>query len=136
MGTMGSYFGKENIKMKLSFIFAFSLLLILTGCRGGDRDQLSVTIQGDSQGAMELSDYLAKHPIVVDKSTGISYKLIIVHPDKNINYKIIEVTPDKNIDYKIRVFDPLTGQDIAGLSEQLTSTFRTLNFKEGDFKKK
>ena len=132
---MDLLFEMENMKMKLSFVVAFTFLLILTGCLGRDRDQLSVTIQGDSQGAKELSDYLVEHPIVVDKKTGISYKMIIVHPDKSIDYKIIEVTPDKNIDYKIRIFDPLTGQDLAGLSEELTSTFRSFTFKEGDFKK-
>jgi hypothetical protein len=97
--------------MKPSFVLAFILLLVLTGCNVGNRNELSVTIQGDSSGAKELSDYLAKHPIVADKSTGISYKLIIVEPDKSIDYKIVEVIPDKMIDFKIRVYDPHTGQD-------------------------
>jgi hypothetical protein len=101
--------------MKPSFVLAFILLLVLTGCNVGNRNELSVTIQGDSSGAKELSDYLAKHPIVADKSTGISYKLIIVEPD-----------------FKIRVYDPHTGQDFTGLSEQLTSTIASLKFKKSD----
>lgn len=96
------------------------LLLAVTGCKESDDAQLiSLVIEGDPAVKVLLEQIIKNDPLVIVDGTETKYTMQVIKPDSSIDYKIIKVIPDPSVDYKIIIIDPISGNKVAGLSDQL-----------------
>jgi len=93
------------------------VVLVGIGCETSEQSkEIAVVIEAESH-LGELADQIrCANPTILEPRSGRTYKMKFVQPDSNVDYKILALRSDPNRRFTMRIIDPITRQEVSGLS--------------------